>query len=271
MNTKKDYDFHSTQINLTDHFGEKDVRFQRIVDMIPAEHVYKTENKGKEWYPHITILCGIINESDYFKLRKELESFGKIEIEIGNISSFRRKDYPFDVLYFKIKSPKLHKLQKMIDKLTKNKNTFKKYSPHITISYIKKGTCKHLENQKNILTGEKIIIDTIYFAHADNYFIPIPLNNKKQEDNTMPIETEIKQLKSKLSSPKKIIEYGNRIGIDWKKSKFSKKDFIKGWKVELEHAETVNNDPIVISKITYDHLLEDPKYYDKIEKIHEEH
>lgn len=41
------------------------------------------------------------------------------------------------------------------------------------------------------------------------------------------------------------------------------KQVAKGIKVEMEHT----NDPAIAREISYDHLREDPKYYDKLEKI----
>lgn len=43
--------------------------------------------------------------------------------------------------------------------------------------------------------------------------------------------------------------------------------FIKGFEVEKEHSETVNNDFIVVARIALDHLEEDINYYSKLEKV----
>ncbi|MFW9879124.1 MAG: DUF5661 family protein [Candidatus Thorarchaeota archaeon] len=48
-----------------------------------------------------------------------------------------------------------------------------------------------------------------------------------------------------------------------KKIKFNKKQLRKGIKVEMEHT----NDPAIAREIAKDHLVEDPKYYDKLEKM----
>lgn len=49
-------------------------------------------------------------------------------------------------------------------------------------------------------------------------------------------------------------------------SKYSKKQLVKGFKVEVEHADTVGGDPLIIAKIVLDHLRETPDYYDKLVK-----
>ncbi len=46
---------------------------------------------------------------------------------------------------------------------------------------------------------------------------------------------------------------------------FDKKQLAKGKKVEMEHT----NDPKKALEIAMDHLVEDPKYYDKLEKMEE--
>lgn len=44
---------------------------------------------------------------------------------------------------------------------------------------------------------------------------------------------------------------------------FNKKDLLKGLKVELEHTKDLS----IATEIAMDHLTEDPKYYDKLEKM----
>ncbi|HEY9816538.1 MAG TPA: DUF5661 family protein, partial [Candidatus Obscuribacterales bacterium] len=46
-------------------------------------------------------------------------------------------------------------------------------------------------------------------------------------------------------------------------SDFDPKQLAKGVKVEMEHT----SDPDIAREIAIDHLTEDPKYYDKLEKI----
>ncbi len=45
------------------------------------------------------------------------------------------------------------------------------------------------------------------------------------------------------------------------------KTLLKGFSVETEHAATVDGNIIKICRIVLDHLSEDPKYYNKLEKI----
>lgn len=47
-------------------------------------------------------------------------------------------------------------------------------------------------------------------------------------------------------------------------SKHSKEQLLKGFKVELEHANTVGGNSLTVAKIVLDHLKERPDYYDKL-------
>ena len=71
-------------------------------------------------------------------------------------------------------------------------------------------------------------------------------------------------------------EIGQKIGIDWNKSKFDINQFLVGINVELEHGmrdpntNVTGDDPIMTGKIAYAHLNEFPDYYDRLEKLEEE-
>ncbi len=71
-------------------------------------------------------------------------------------------------------------------------------------------------------------------------------------------------------------EIGQKIGIDWSKSKFNPNQFLMGINVELEHGlrdpetNVTGNDPILTGKIARAHLNEFPDYYDRLEKLEKE-
>jgi hypothetical protein len=58
------------------------------------------------------------------------------------------------------------------------------------------------------------------------------------------------------------------LGDDRPDSDFDSKQLAKGIEVELEH---VGNDRELAKEIAKDHLVEDGKYYDKLETIEEHH
>jgi len=69
-------------------------------------------------------------------------------------------------------------------------------------------------------------------------------------------------------------EYGEKLGIDWKK--FDVKEFRIGMDVELEHGirdsltNVTNDDPFATAKITLAHLNEFPDYYTRLKKMETE-
>lgn len=188
------YDSHSTQINLRDCCSEKDYSFEYIQRLIPKEAVYREfpqvekagilgimgleddprEQYGYETNPHITVVMGVTKEEDYFKLRNWLSKVGKLTFKIGNISSFRRDEKPYDVIKIEIESPKLNKIHEILKKHFENTDKFPEYKPHITLAYVKKGACKDIEGKCN-WTGTEYTADKIIFNHKDKYGLELPL------------------------------------------------------------------------------------------------
>jgi len=71
---------------------------------------------------------------------------------------------------------------------------------------------------------------------------------------------------------------GEQIGISWEAVPFTVEALQKGFEVELEHGDLLGEDtdvtqgdPEMTAKIAWAHLKEDPRYYDKLETIEEEH
>lgn len=184
------YEFHSTQINLFDNLSEKDFNFYRIQNQIPAESIYRefpqkpgmlgmlqddpNESYGLETEPHITLLYGLVNEADYFNIRKDVQATGGINITIGEISSFRRPDKPYDVLKLSIESQDLKNLHYKLAEKYENKQNFPDYKAHLTLAYVQKGTCVELEGPC-AWTGTIIPVKCAVFSHKEGYKLPLPL------------------------------------------------------------------------------------------------
>lgn len=67
----------------------------------------------------------------------------------------------------------------------------------------------------------------------------------------------------------KFIDLGTDIGIDWGNVDFTLLDFIDGFDIESEHGkdpetDVAHGDPIIVAKIAWTHLKEDPEYYKKL-------
>ncbi len=68
-------------------------------------------------------------------------------------------------------------------------------------------------------------------------------------------------------------QIGERIGIDWARSKFDVQQFREGMMVELEHGRrhpetnVTDDDPVMTGKIARAHLDEFPDYYTRLAKM----
>lgn len=168
MTTKSlDEKFSSTQINIPFSTSRKIIKWGK--DNISDENLYIDENKGRETKPHVTILYGLhINDP---KEMKEFINEKPFSIKLGNISKFECLHY--DVIKIDVTSQELMKLNK---KIASNFDVTSKheYSPHLTIAYIKKGTCNELVGDntfKNII----IKVNDIYFCDKDRNHTKIKL------------------------------------------------------------------------------------------------
>jgi len=186
----KTYSKHSTQINLEDCASEKDRMFHSLQMQIKNADVYRefpqiensfgimkdnpNEEYGFEIHPHITILYGLNEEKDYFDLRQKLKDFGPIKFTIGNISSFRNDDKPYDVILLEIESPKLHELHNFIKDSYDNDYSWPEYKPHMTLAYVNKNTCSLLEGDHKF-HGRTFDIGMAKWSHSDGYFLDLPL------------------------------------------------------------------------------------------------
>lgn len=184
---------HCVLLNLEDCVIEKDSNFIKIQRLVPEDAIYHEytdevimdspilgkvykDTYGTEDRPHITALYGVTDENDYFQIRRMLpENFSSVTFIIGEISSFRNDDKPFDVLLLKIQSEELPKIHTFIRDNFKNELTYNEYKSHMTISYIKKGTCKELEGSCN-WTGASYTGNLLKFAHADGFKLDLPLS-----------------------------------------------------------------------------------------------
>ena len=187
------YKSHSTQINLEDCSSEKDFGFFLTQRMIKEEDIYRKypqidaidtfglgglkqddprEECGLERTAHVTVLYGVKKENDYFKMRDDLKEFGSFPFQIGEISRFEQEDN--DVIIIKINSEKLHTLHNLLKEKYENTYKFLEYRPHMTLAYVKKGTCKELEG-KCQWTGTIYTCANIKFSHTEGYYLDIPL------------------------------------------------------------------------------------------------
>jgi hypothetical protein len=121
-----------------------------FVKNIPVECVYEEEgeNYGKETNPHITLMYGL-SDNEEARVKELLNKVPKnIVAELGKISKFENADTPYDVLKIEVKSNHLNKLHEMIKGNFENDYKWPQYNPHVTLAYVKKGTCNEYVGSK---------------------------------------------------------------------------------------------------------------------------
>lgn len=188
---KVTYKSHSTQINLDDNCSEKDFFFHHLKKRIPEDIVYREKERvvegplkivkdhpeeeyGYEHTPHITLLYGLKEESDYFGIRRYLKECGPFNISLGEVSAFRNPKVPYDVMICEIESPKLHEIHNEMKKNFQNDYKFPEYKPHMTLAYIQKDAGKDLEGPHEF-KGKDFMITEVKWSHRDSYYLSLPL------------------------------------------------------------------------------------------------
>ena len=138
-----------------------------FIKKIPNECVYEEvgENYGKEANPHVTVMYGLspIEETRVKELLNKVPK--KIVAELGKISKFSNADTPYDVLKIEVKSPHLNKIHEMIRKNFENNYKWSEYNPHVTLAYVKKGTCNEYVGNKTF-EGMKVMFETFMYSNG---------------------------------------------------------------------------------------------------------
>lgn len=179
-------DYHTVLFDLFDCISEKDYSFRRTQELIPKdavyhEHPYQTDFvSGLEEIPHVTVLFGLENESDFFPIRKHFAESDPFSFQIGKIKAFRNDDKPYDVLVLEINSKELPKHHWWIRDNFDTHNAFPDYQAHMTLAYVQKGTCRDLEG-KHPWMGSSYKCRLVKFSHKDDFRIDMPLGQTKTE------------------------------------------------------------------------------------------
>jgi 2'-5' RNA ligase len=140
------YNYSSTQFNLPDWLCNELFKFSLKNIQENSLHFSKTEMYPRETEFHITILYGIfdLSSNKIEELLKEYFFTDAIEVKLGKISKFDNEKY--DVIKIDIFDKKnlLEELFSVFSENLENANKFPLYHPHITLTYVEKGSCDHL-------------------------------------------------------------------------------------------------------------------------------
>lgn len=135
---------------------------------------------GLETEYHITVNFGLLDRNSYFTIRDNI--IGSKEWEtatcmIGLVNSFRREDKSFDVLKISIISPRLSQIHYNAVAQLHNEDENPLYEAHLTLAYIKKGSCTDLEGVFP-LTGASFSINALQWRHTSGYKLPVPIKER---------------------------------------------------------------------------------------------
>jgi hypothetical protein len=68
-----------------------------------------------------------------------------------------------------------------------------------------------------------------------------------------------------IKAPPIWLDIGQLLGVDFEK--IDVRQWVIGCQHETEHSETVKGNKIIIARIAWDHLKEDPDYYKKLKAV----
>jgi len=132
--------------------------------------------QGFEEHIHITIKYGLATD-DVNLIKAFLKNEPPIKVKLGDIGFFK-KNPDFDVVIVKVESQDLENLNKRISETFSHRDTYKGYTPHLTLAYVEKGKAARFAGDKHF-SGKEITIDQISFSSSiDDEPIRIKLRNK---------------------------------------------------------------------------------------------
>ncbi len=179
--------------------------WNEVTSMVAKEDIYDKPTFGIETEPHITILYGFHKEVTLEQVQTIINSIidvtKEIQIELNEVSCFETPQYDvlkFDVVVTEI----LKKLNKACKELPYTSN-FPDYHPHMTISYLNKGTGKKYGKKfkKNI----KLQSNKFIFSQKNGEKMMLKPEKKSINENivsvnTLPFKSDIETAGGKIYS-----------------------------------------------------------------------
>jgi len=188
------YDYSSTQFNLPPQIANKIINWGK--ENIPDENLYHDEDggKGREDEIHCTLLYGIHAEEspEILELVKE-----PIKVKLGKVEKFDNDDYDVIKVTVLDKSGKLEELWNRIKDAEEYTSDYdKKFEPHVTIAYVKKGSCDDIIDS-DPFAGDIVVLDNFKFSSTDKSKTKF----KKLSSKNKPQPIEVREYLYHKSSP----------------------------------------------------------------------
>jgi len=130
-------------INLPEELANQIIAWGRLQVNDEDVTVDEKGGKGREMEPHITVLYGLLDSKPSPMLEQVFEHTAPFDIKLGPCSLFKNGEH--DVLKMDVISPFLRALNRNICSVVTYENDFPDYKPHVTIAYVRPGTCDRLE------------------------------------------------------------------------------------------------------------------------------
>jgi hypothetical protein len=146
--------------------------------LIPDDVIYSPDNPdyGREVYPHITVLFGLVTE-DIEAVKRVVQDSDPIDLVFDNKTSIFEPDLEYDVVKVAVKSPQLFEMNKKLQDKFEVKTDHKEYKPHLTIAYVKKGKGKKYDGLSVSLPNMKL--DTLDFSNHNHDKTSFSIQGKK--------------------------------------------------------------------------------------------
>jgi hypothetical protein len=141
---------------------------------IPDAEVHEEPGRGREDEIHVTAFYGIIGDG-LGPVRVVSRSYAPFTAELGPITLFSNPDY--DVVKIEVASPDLHEIHSAIEhKVASITSTSspRRYHPHVTIAYVKKGTGWPYEGD-TAFEGRLFEVKTLLYSDRAGVKSAIPL------------------------------------------------------------------------------------------------
>lgn len=166
------HNFSSTQFDLPEKLANEIIKWGE--SHIDDNDLYEEDHTmGRQYDLHVTTLYGLHSDNPE-PVRKLLKNQNHFEVQLGKISLFTTNDN-FDVLIVEVHGDELHELHHKLTKIP-HSSTHPVYKPHVTIAYVKKGTCKNLKNAEPF--KNKICkVNNLIFSSKDRKKTVIPFKN----------------------------------------------------------------------------------------------
>jgi hypothetical protein len=165
---REDYDFASTQLDLTGNDRNVAQLFTKLIDDKDLA------DKGREKDPHVTVKYGLHSENPK-PVKAALAGEKPIKLKLGKTKVFAADDKRnSDVVVVDVESDDLKRLNKKISDAVPNTDTHPEYKPHMTLAYVKPGAGKKYDGMGH-LQGTEISANAISFSNKQGQKTPIKL------------------------------------------------------------------------------------------------